>query len=83
MHTLQVNCEDGQYVVFHNGDFSGEIIVQRRASLKPGARDSSEVTVPYAVMEAVVAANLQSELIGALEQMAPAEFLNFLAGLKQ
>lgn len=67
MQTLDLPSGD---VALHHGDFSGEVIIRRVERL--------EVRIPMIDLRAVVAAQIRTERISALEQMSDDDILQTL-----
>ena len=76
MHTLKVpgpSGSDGNWIINHNGDFSGVIIIRDyTCEARP------EIHVPYHVLEAIVAKKIRQEAIEAIEGMDDHDLLRFM-----
>lgn len=64
MHHLPI---DLGWSANHNGDFSGDVSINRP--------DGSSFSVPYFVLEAIVAQKVRSDRINNLEQAEPRDLL--------
>lgn len=69
----------GDYVVLHNGNFEGDVIV-RHLPNGPYGEIASEVTVPFTVMLDLVLRYLAQSRIAQLEQMDASELHQTLFG---
>lgn len=68
MHTIHI----GHYNIHFNGDFSGDILVDRMpAKHADEARPERVATIPFMVMLAVVGEKLRREKMAELDDMAP------------
>lgn len=71
MHTLHV---DGGYLVVHNGDFSGDVMI-RTPKGSAHHEEGAEHWIPFHVLEAVVAEKIRADKIAVLEQAEAGELL--------
>jgi hypothetical protein len=88
MHTTRIEVEGVSYYCNHNGDFSGDVDIFRRARPRPGdgqspyahpleaPPDQFIATVPYAIMEALVGEKLKSNEMSKLEDISGSKFLH-------
>lgn len=58
MHTTQI---DDDYIVHHNGDFSGDVIIFDKVH-------EEEIVVPFYVLESIVVKAVRDSRIESLEQ---------------
>ena len=65
MHTL--TCDP--FAINYNGDFSGDVIIRHRQT-------GGSFTVPYSVLEELVAEKVRQDRIATLEQATTEELLS-------
>lgn len=72
MHTLNV---DGGYLVVHNGDFSGDLMIRSPRGCQHH-EEGAEHWMPFHVLQAVVAEKMRADRISALEEASTEELLS-------
>lgn len=68
MHTFQALDDEGSTYFFHNGDFSGEVIIRREGS-------EEEFRLPFGHLLQLVASYVRKEKISRLDVMGDNELL--------
>ncbi len=69
MHTTMIMDDDGrEWVINHNGDWSGDVIVKRIEDDKDGQHVAEEFTLPGAIIRRACALSVVTDTIAMLEQ---------------
>lgn len=72
MHTTRL--KDGWFAI-HNGDYSGDVIIRHQDSTFTLATFDTEITIPFSVLEEIVANKVRDEFINRVENAEPSEIL--------
>lgn len=64
MHNLEING----WNINVNGDFSGDVVIDHPDELR-------RISIPFAILEGIVAEKVRRERIAAIEQMPPTDLL--------
>lgn len=76
MHSSDFEVDGNYYRAHHNGDFSGDVIIElRQEQIGATGSGGATVCVPFDLLKAIVAAWVRSELIARLEDASDDDLL--------